>query len=76
MVVAMTSRHPRRGTKGFEQIGAIMQRVVADMIAQRRAAAAFGVKAAANDRAMEGGAPDQEIIKFTSAQAPPHIEPS
>lgn len=53
-----------------------MQRVVADMIAQRRAAAAFGVKAAANDRAMEGGAPDQEIIKFTSAQAPPHIEPS
>lgn len=70
------SSHLRRDTEGFEQIGSIVRRVVADMIEQRRAAAAVGVEAAAYDRTGEGGASDQEIMRFTNGQAPSPLRPS
>jgi len=76
MVACMQSSHPRRDTEGFEQIGSIVRRVVADMIEQRRVAAAVGVEAAAFDRTGEGGASDQEIIRFTNGQAPSPLRPS
>ncbi len=75
-VLYMQSTHPRRDTKGFEQIGSIVRRVVADMIEQRRVAAARGVETAAHNRTGEGGASDQRVIGFTMSQAPSPLRPS
>lgn len=73
MLLCMQSIHPRRGTNGFEHIGSIARRVVAELIEARRKAAANGFDPANDNEAP--GIPG-ERREFTAANwSPPNAAP-
>lgn len=69
-------RRTGRGTEGFQPIGLIVRRLVAELIAQRVAAAHEG-RAAAGGRRQRGASSGRgNIRQFTAAPASPPGMPS